>query len=469
MTALLKATIIAVPFSPVQIIALLSGFVGTLLSLGFGILWMHKRLHAPVEFLANMDFTPVPLSALQDSMLRLKAQEKELQQLRRDADRRDDDNLRITQDLLGHLPSGVIFFDKQGRVQQANPAARSALGFASPVGLRASELFRNAQVKGEKGEVLGLARELILHSLRSGATLRRKDLDYQTPTGEPRPLGLTFSPMQRNGEITGLLCLLTDLTEVRALEDELGRRRSMASLGEMAAGIAHEFKNALATISGYAQMICVGERDPELQAHAHKILEQVQSISGMTTQFLTFAKPLTINPEDVDLNKVITRAIEAVRVQDSGNIVRIEKVGDFPPVIGDSLLLENVFINLLRNACEAIREQKMGTFVRVTPGRAENSRLEIRVSDDGPGVPRELMEKIFIPFFTTKASGTGLGLAMVHKIVTAHGGNLLLAQSAPGDTVFSITLPMSAQAVASESVSTGEIPLKAMAAKESGE
>ena len=357
------------------------------------------------------------------------------------------DALRLSQEVLRFLPSGVVFFDAAGRVQEANPAARSALGFDQPQGLTLAELFRDAELSEPGGELLGVAAERLIEVYRSLAILQRKTLRYTTPAGIGRQLGITAFPLRGPAAASGpsgLICLLTDLTAIHALEEELQRRRSLSALGEMAAGIAHEFKNALATISGYGQMLRAASTG-EARAQAGKILEQVAMLTNIATEFLAFARPLAIQPERVELGALLRECADSMRVQDFPQI-EIGVHGPFPAVAGDAVLLTSAIMNLLRNAGEAIAASGRGGHITVEFGGWQQGAVCILFADDGPGMPPEVAEKIFIPFFTTKASGTGLGLAMAHKIVTAHRGIILLADSAPGHTVFEMLLPPAPEA-----------------------
>ncbi|HUX68237.1 MAG TPA: ATP-binding protein [Terriglobales bacterium] len=357
------------------------------------------------------------------------------------------DALRLSQEVLRHLPSGIVFFDPSGRVQEANPAARAALGFEQPQGLTIAELFRDAELREPDGTILGPAAALLADTYRSLRILQRKTMRYTTPSGLGRRLGVTLFPLRGqdpdNPAPPGLICLLTDLTAIHALEEELQRRKSLSALGEMAAGIAHEFKNALATISGYGQMLHASLHD-DAREQAAKILEQVAMLNNIASEFLTFARPLVLQPERVDLSHLLQQCAEAIRAQGFPQ-VEIALDRTFPAIAGDPVLLTAAIMNLLRNACEAIAQGRRGRRVAVQFGGWQGRSARILFVDDGPGVAPEVAEKIFIPFFTTKASGTGLGLAMVHKIITAHQGSVLLADSAPGHTVFALLLPAAIQ------------------------
>lgn len=360
-------------------------------------------------------------------------------------------DLRLSRELLRHLPSGVIFLDAQARVDGANPAAAAALGFEHPIGRSVAEIFGQAELCDPDGTRLGSAAAVIEQAGQHGTTLQRKVLRHTTPSGEVRHLGVTLFPVpsppvtanhSRPGEpasSAGSICLLTDLTSVRQLEDELQRRKSLSALGEMAAGISHEFKNSLATISGYAQMLRA-ELQGDAREKAAKILEQTAMLSDIATDFLTFARPLELQTDRLDLGPLLRRCAEAVWVQDFPQVV-IALEGPFPAIIGDAVPLEALIRNLLRNGCEAIVQSHQGSHVRVHPAGREGTRVRLQFTDDGPGVAAAIAEKIFIPFFTTKSSGTGLGLAMAHKIATAHQGSLRLAATAPGHTTFELLLP----------------------------
>ncbi|MGH9477351.1 MAG: two-component system sensor histidine kinase NtrB [Terriglobales bacterium] len=356
--------------------------------------------------------------------------------------RRAGDALRLSREVLGHLPSGVVFFNAAGRVEEANPAARTALGLDRARGLTVARLFRDAELREPDGAVLGPAVPLVLDSYRNQRILQRKTMRYTTPAGQGRLLGVTLFPLRSAHDAlppVGLICLLTDLTRIHALEEELNRRQSLSALGEMAAGIAHEFRNGLAIISGYGQMLETALSEPA-RGQVHKIQEQAGMLNNIATEFLTFARPLPVQSEAVALEPLLRQCVEAIHVQDFPQ-VRIRLQGPFPEVLGDSVLLTSAFLNLLRNACEAILQGQRSGQVVIEYGGSSGDSVRVLFVDDGPGVAPEMAEKIFIPFFTTKPSGTGLGLAMVHKIITAHQGSVLLADAAPGHTVFEVLLP----------------------------
>jgi signal transduction histidine kinase len=287
--------------------------------------------------------------------------------------------------------------------------------------------------------------ELVAACLEHGRTFRREEVEYLTPTHELRQLGVTISPIQNGAnEITGAICLLSDLTELAALQKLIHTKENLAALGELSAGIAHEFKNALATISGYAQMIR-SEAQPgtDLHEHGDLILRQTRSLTHVVTEFLKFARPLELADEQVALSPLIEQIL--VEIGEAMPDVPFFTMGEFGDVSGDDALLRQAILNLARNAAEAASDNPAGGRVVV---RGEVDKFgplpgqRISISDNGPGIPAEALTRIFMPFYTTKINGTGLGLAVVQKIVVQHGGSIE-ARNQPmgGGAEFIVWLP----------------------------
>jgi signal transduction histidine kinase len=278
--------------------------------------------------------------------------------------------------------------------------------------------------------------------LADARTYRREEVEYATPGGELRRLGVTISPILGNaGHATGALCLLSDLTELAALQHQVQVKESLAALGELSAGIAHEFKNSLATISGYAQMIR-SETHGDVGENAQRIIEQTRALAHVVTEFLKFARPLDLSTEEVALHSLIERAVEEVR--DIMPEVEISVTGEMEQVSGDEALLRQVLLNLVRNAAEAAGNQPFGGRVTVS-GTVEQTAgryvQRISISDNGPGIPPTDLSRIFAPFYTTKSNGTGLGLAVVQKIVLQHGGSVEARNRPEGGAELIVWLP----------------------------
>jgi signal transduction histidine kinase len=298
--------------------------------------------------------------------------------------------------------------------------------------------------------------------LREGRTFRREEIEYTTPGGEMRRLGVTISPILNHGgpvvatvqavpgKITGALCLLADLTELAALQRQVLMKESLAALGELSAGIAHEFKNSLATISGYAQLIR-GESEGDIAENSQRILEQTRALAHVVTEFLKFARPMDLMDEEIAVSPLVDRVI--AEVCDVAGSVKLSRTGEFENISGDEALLRQALLNLTRNAAEAAGAHTTGSDGCVTlHGSIEHtggqSVQRISVADNGPGIPPADLSRIFVPFYTTKANGTGLGLAIVQKIVVQHGGTVEARNQAGGGAEFIVWLPLSRQASA---------------------
>jgi signal transduction histidine kinase len=255
---------------------------------------------------------------------------------------------------------------------------------------------------------------------------------------------VTISPIRRGeGKISGAICLLTDLTELAALQQRIQLKENLAALGELSAGIAHEFKNALATISGYAQMIEPETSPAEVLDYAGRILEQTRNITHVVAEFLKYARPLEIPDEGVALQTMVERVVS--EVGEALPQVRIRWEGTFGDAQGDEGLLRQALLNLARNAAEAcaITEGGGQVVIRGDTVRGEEAEFQrISVIDNGPGIPANVFPKLFRPFFTTKAKGTGLGLAVVQKIIVQHGGQVEVRNRPEGGAEFIVTLPV---------------------------
>ena len=379
-------------------------------------------------------------ASMQAVIQKLKEQEKELETLHRAERERAKQTERLSEAVTRNMPAGLLLLNAAGLVTSANPAAELALGVQSLAFRRYSEVL------GADSRLT----QLVAACLDQGRTFRREEVEYLTPSHEHRRLGVTISPiLGDDGEITGSICLLSDLTELDALQKQIHMKENLAALGELSAGIAHEFKNALATISGYAQMIrSEAEPGSELREHGNKILQQTRALTHVVTEFLKFARPLQIADEQVPLRPMMDRVLAEVSEAVPG--VSVSAVGDFSEVSGDDALLYQAILNLARNAAEAVSENAAQGRVIVrgevdSVGALQGQRISI--SDNGPGIPPEALNKIFVPFYTTKTNGTGLGLAVVQKIIVQHGGTVEARNQAEGGAEFIVWLPFEREPV----------------------
>ena len=375
-------------------------------------------------------------ASMQAVIQKLREQEKELAALHRRDRERAQQTERLSEAVTRNMPAGLLLISSAGLITSANPAAEAALDVHALAYRRYAEVF---------GKESSLSR-LLATCLSEGRTFRREEVQYATPEGELRQLGVTISPiLGKSSQVTGALCLLSDLTELAALQRQVQVKENLAALGELSAGIAHEFKNALATISGYAQMIR-RESKGETAEHAQLIVDQTRALTHVVTEFLKFARPLDLSTEEVPLRSVLDRVITEIQEAIPG--VAISSRGEFESIAGDEGLLRQALLNLTRNAAEAAAGQPFGGHVELQGAIEHGPSGELQritIADNGPGIAADDLSRIFVPFYTTKTNGTGLGLAIVQKIVVQHGGSVEVRNQPQGGAEFIVSLPLSRQ------------------------
>jgi PAS domain S-box-containing protein len=394
---------------------------------------------APVAALSNKrrDEGQFVLETFKSVVAQLQAQQRELEALSAEASARAASAEKFSERIVASVPSGLVAFDASGHATVVNSPARALIE-------------ANGEAEGQSvRELLGAAPELaemVEHCLETGEVYRREEVMATGANGQVRRLGATVAPIDPTpdqGE-RGALCLVTDLTEVTQLREQVALKNNLESLGEMSAGLAHEFKNALATLHGYAQLMQRLKLDESGQAASSAMLQEVRNLSEMVTAFLNFARPQPLDVADVSLHELIEDAATELRSLYQERRVELIIEGEFPDVRADERMLRQALLNLLRNAAEAISEEdvRRRITVRGASKRAANGKVwtVIEIQDTGEGIQPNDLQRIFIPFFTTKSKGHGVGLALAHRVITDHGGTLTAANAPEGGAVFTIKL-----------------------------
>jgi signal transduction histidine kinase len=386
------------------------------------------------------DETEFVLETFQGVVAELRDKQRELERLSAQASARAATAEQFSERVVASLPSGLLAFAASGLSTVVNAPARSILGLD---GAGEGEDFR-ALLEGapELAELVG-------RCLRTGQLYRREEVSARVEGGGARRLGVTVAPIEpASGDgARGVLCMLTDITEVAELREALARRRNLESLGEMSAGLAHEFKNALATLHGYAQLLQQAKLDGDARSSATAaLLQEVRGLSEMVTSFLNFARPKPLDFGDVSLGSLLEHCAADLRALYVERRVAIAIEGDFADVHADERMLRQALLNLLRNAAEAVPEEGLERRVNARGSRERDAAGRewacVEVEDTGAGIPAEDLQRIFIPFFTTKSKGHGIGLALAHRVATEHGGTLSASNSAGGGAVFTLRLPL---------------------------
>ena len=418
---------------PILLASFIAILIGSLLCILFLLRWLLRPYHQLVgeaqrasvtdQFKAQ-DEAEFVLETFQSVVAQLQDQRKELEQLSAEARERASSAEKFSERIVASLPSGLIAFDAAGLSMAINTPGRALLEV-------------NASAMGESyQQLLGSHEELakmVADCLQTGTIYRRTEIETVSADGKLRRLGATIAPIELPPERgpRGALCLLTDITEVTELREQVALKNNLESLGEMSAGLAHEFKNAIATLQGYAQLLQSMELNDKAQVATGSLLNEVRNLSGMVTAFLNFARPQPLQLEEVSLRELIVDCAEELKP-------RIELIVETDPALmvrADERMLRSALLNLIRNALEAAPDGHV--FVSAT---RENESTVIEVRDNGPGIAPADLQKIFIPFFTTKAKGHGIGLALTHRIITQHGGTLTASNSPHGGAIFTIRI-----------------------------
>jgi two-component system sensor histidine kinase HydH len=339
-----------------------------------------------------------------------------------------------TENVVESMADGLVSVDREGRIVTLNRQAAAILGSGRDL----LEGRKIADVLGEgMDEVLGSA-------AAKDAFVRDREIEIQRGRDGRIFLSLSVAPLRdEKGEERGSVLLIKDLREIRDLQEKVRRSERLASLGRLAAGVAHEIRNPLSSIKGFAQYF---ERhfkeQPEEQGYATVMVKEVDRLNRVITELLNFAGPKEPRRESQSLEVIADHALHLLAPDLAAR--RVEAVREYeaglPAVSVDRDQITQVFINLLLNAIDSMEG---GGEIRISLRRSTPpSAVEIGVTDTGSGIPEGDLEKVFEPFFSSKKKGIGLGLAIVHQIVESHGGEIE-AESRPGTgSTFRVRLPM---------------------------
>jgi two-component system, NtrC family, sensor histidine kinase PilS len=362
---------------------------------------------------------------------RVRAAHDDLERTTRELDR-----VRVDNDvILRHLATGVLTVDARGTVAYLNPAAEQVLG------LRTAEL-RGRVVDEAFPERLRRLGEAVRETLDRGTTRARLELTARTERDEELVLGVTTNVLRHEGTVTGVVAVFQDLTNVRDMERRARRNETLAEVGALAAGIAHELRNGLKPISGSVEYL-----QRELQPEGENavlmglIVRECTRLNRFVTDLLNYARERDLVMEPLDLRTHLAELCETVRLDPRcGSLVRVVCAAPEEDVRlrGDREQLWQVWLNLVNNSLDAMAGGGTLT-VRWRP--APDGRAVVEFVDEGSGMSPEHLPRVGEPFFTTKPGGTGLGVAIAQRIVERHGGTLAF-ESAPGrGTVARVCLP----------------------------
>ena len=339
-----------------------------------------------------------------------------------------------TRQVVDHMANGLVGIDASGAVLSYNTLALELLGLT------------DAEIPGiNLDRVIDLDAAGVRETLRSGRPVMDREIPWKSTTGEAVPLALSSTPLTDDaGRTCGAVILLRDLREIKRLEAQVRRSEKLAAIGKLAAAVAHEIRNPLSSIRGFAQFLGHLLRDrPRDHEYAALMVKEVDRINRVVEDLLTFARPQETQPAPVELCQLVDPLLRLIEgdARDGRVTVTRHLPPSLPMVVLDGGQMTQMLLNLCLNALQAMND---GGTLSVDAGTDNDGGLTLRVTDNGPGIPPEFQPRIFDPFFTTREKGTGLGLAIVQKIVENHRGGIGVESPPPGKARgcrFSVVIP----------------------------
>ena len=344
--------------------------------------------------------------------------------------------------ILSHLTSGVITLDSMGTVAYLNPAGEDVLGIALGD-------VQGRWVQDALPERLKPLRNTLLAVLEHREPQTRGELLMNTMSNRPLPVGLSTNVLTHEGVVTGVVAVFQDLSEVREMEQRARRNQTLAEVGALAAGIAHELRNGLNPISGSIECL---QRELRLQGENAQLMELITTectrLNRFVTDLLTYSRERQLVKERVDLNDNLADLVDGLMRnprRQPGRTVVFQSEQRSAEVLADREQLRQVWLNLASNALEAMGE---GGRLIVRWRELDAGHVSVEFVDNGSGIAAEDLPRVGQPFFTTKKGGTGLGLAIAQRIVERHGGTLGFENAPHQGTIARVTLPGAVVAMA---------------------
>jgi PAS domain S-box-containing protein len=344
--------------------------------------------------------------------------------------------------ILESLDSGVIVADLEGIINIFNSAAERYTGIAadSALGRKYSEVLDT-----------NLFPEILQSVFRDGKSYSG-EITLEPRGGLAIPVAYSAARLRQISadDQGGMVIILYDLTENKKLEENLKRVSTLAALGEMAATVAHEIRNPLSGISGFTSLLLRDlDKGSDSRRLVEKISQGVKSLNAIVASLLNYTRSVTPEISEVDAVRVVEEAISDIKTgseMGSNSIQLISSSKNFKAML-DPHLFRLVVFNLIKNAVQAIPD---GGHIRLILKNTSTGELLLQVEDDGPGIPEGVFDKLFVPFFTTKTNGTGLGLATVKKLTELHGGRVMARNRPEGGALFEVQIPNKAAGESNE-------------------
>jgi len=338
--------------------------------------------------------------------------------------------------LISRLPVGIIATDQEGRIRTCNNAAAAMIGTS----LEAVQNSEPAAVLPKE-----VARFFSPHDNRDEITDR--DVSLIGTDDVIYSLHLSSVPVyNQDSDFMGRVLLMYDLSELKKLQKEIQRHDRLVALGKMAAGVAHEVRNPLSSIKGFATLLGTRFKDGSREHEAAELLvQEAERLNRSITELLNYARPTTLQKKEVNIGELVSSSLKLISsdAQALGVKISLNLAQDVPLIFADRDRINQVLLNLYLNALQALEDSSREKLLKVSvhPPDAEGF-IKIEVKDNGKGIPREDLEKVLDPYFTTKPDGTGLGLALAYKIIDEHNGTIHFDSTEGQGTTVSVRLPV---------------------------
>lgn len=336
-------------------------------------------------------------------------------------------------DILENMPSGIIAVDKQGRIDSFNSAAEKITS------LSAGEMVGRYH---DQVKELGRLSRLLKKTLTTGRTITRGQISLIKGRGRKVFLGVrTCLLRDRMKRVVGAMVVFRDITRLKQLEERLRQADRLAFIGEMTARVAHEVRNYLSSIRGYAQLMETRlDEDDSHKGYVRIIISEVGGLNKLVADLLAFAGQSKLHPEPHRLENILDDTIRMVSTSYPEKKVKIVRTPDnkLPEIWVDGEKIQRAFFNLICNGVEAIADEGE---VKISTG-VKGKKAEVEISDTGTGILPGIRGKIFNPFFTTRNKGTGLGLSISRRIVEDHRGTIEIDKLKRRGATFRVSLPI---------------------------
>ena len=338
----------------------------------------------------------------------------------------------FSDNLVENMPIGLIAINERDEIISLNQTAESVFGYS----------FRD--IFGKKArDILPEPCKTLLEALKVEKKVIEKEIECSVKDGRIVPLEVIATVLEEGtGDFLGYVILFRDITEILHLKKEMERSQRLASLGSLAAGVAHEIRNPLSSIKGFATFFKERYQDnPEDRKTAEIMVQEVERLNRVISQLLEFARPMDMNRRWDSIQEIIRHTLKMI--EGEAGEKKISIYADIPSEPGNIFIDADKITQVMLNLClNAISAMDRGGTLSVALSMPHNRMVQIDVSDTGAGIDEENLSRIFDPYFTTKPSGTGLGLAIVYRIIEAHNGEIRVESERGKGTKVTVILPV---------------------------